>query len=225
MEANEGMKDGLRAASSRGTPIYGECGGLMYLTDRIVLAPGWRGGKGESFAMCGVFPGETRMPARRVVSYVEGEASEASPLGAGRFRGHEFHYSDVVLDKDTRYAYRITRGLGIRDGLDGALVRRTLGTYTHLHPLASLPMFASFVQACRTRTIIRSFVSPSSGESALLIEECPPPWLHPFHVKQGTSRSRLEAQGTKAARSKRYSHVDLPGWEVRPEGGGEDLGL
>jgi len=151
LEANEGMKDGLREVSLQGTPIYGECGGLMYLTDRIVLAPGWRGGKGESFAMCGVFPGETRMPARRVVSYVEGEASEASPLGGGRFRGHEFHYSDVVLEKDTRFAYRITRGLGIRDGLDGALARRTLGTYTHLHPLASLPMFASFVQACRTR--------------------------------------------------------------------------
>jgi cobyrinic acid a,c-diamide synthase len=148
LEANEGMKEGLRAASSRGTPIYGECGGLMYLTDRIVLAPGWRGGKGESFAMCGVFPGETRMPARRVVSYVEGVASEG-PLGSGPFRGHEFHYSDVLLEKDTRFAYRITRGLGIRDGLDGALVRRTLGSYTHLHPLASLPMFAAFVKACR----------------------------------------------------------------------------
>ena len=149
LEANEGMKDGLRAASSAGTPIYGECGGLMYLTDRIVLSPGWRGGKGESFAMCGVFPGETRMPARRVVSYVEGVASDESPLGGGAFRGHEFHYSDVVLDKDTPYAYRITRGLGIRDGLDGALIRRSLGSYTHLHPLASLGMFRKFVEACR----------------------------------------------------------------------------
>jgi cobyrinic acid a,c-diamide synthase len=151
LEANEGMKDGLRAASLQGTPVYGECGGLMYLTDRIVLAPGWRGGKGESFAMCGVFSGETRMPARRVVSYVEGVASDGSPLGGGTFRGHEFHYSDVVLDNDISYAYRITRGKGIREGVDGALVRRTLGSYTHLHPLASLPMFAAFVQACRTR--------------------------------------------------------------------------
>jgi cobyrinic acid a,c-diamide synthase len=151
LEANDGMKEGLRAASSGGIPIYGECGGLMYLTDRIVLAPGWRGGKGESFAMCGVFPGETRMPARRVVSYVEGIASGESPLGAGPFRGHEFHYSDVVLDPGTLYAYRITRGLGISDGQDGALVRRTLGSYTHLHPLASLGMFRRFVEECRAR--------------------------------------------------------------------------
>jgi cobyrinic acid a,c-diamide synthase len=149
LAANEGMKEGLRQASLQGIPVYGECGGLMYLTDRIVLAPGWRGGKGGFFAMCGVFPGETRMPARRVVSYVEGVASGESPLGAGPFRGHEFHYSDVVLEGGTRFAYRITRGLGIRDELDGALVRRTLGSYTHLHPLASLPMFRIFVEGCR----------------------------------------------------------------------------
>ena len=149
LAANEGMKEGIRQASLQGVPIYGECGGLMYLTDRIVLEPGWRGGEGGSSAMCGILTGETRMPARRVVSYVEGVASGECPLGAGPFRGHEFHYSDVVLDRGTRYAYRITRGQGIRDGRDGALVRRTLGSYTHLHPLASLGMFRNFVEECR----------------------------------------------------------------------------
>ncbi|HVN65787.1 MAG TPA: Ni-sirohydrochlorin a,c-diamide synthase [Methanomicrobiales archaeon] len=151
LEGNDGMKEALRQASLGGTPVYGECGGLMYLTDRIILAPGWRGGKGGSFGMCGVFAGETRMPAHRVVSYVEGIASAGSPLGSGPFRGHEFHYSDVVLDPGTRYTYRITRGQGIRDGLDGAVVRNTLGSYTHLHPLASLGMFRAFVEACRRK--------------------------------------------------------------------------
>jgi cobyrinic acid a,c-diamide synthase len=151
LEANEGMKEAVRQASLDRLPIYGECGGLMYLTDRIVLAKGWRGGDGGSFTMCGVFPGETRMPARRVVSYVEGVATAESPLGGGPFRGHEFHYSDVVLDSGTRYVYRITRGIGIRDSFDGALVRRTLGSYTHLHPLASLGMFRAFVGECRNR--------------------------------------------------------------------------
>jgi len=101
--------------------------------------------------MCGVFSGETRMPSRRVVSYVEGIASPGGPLGPGPFRGHEFHYSEVALDGGTEYTYRITRGLGIRDGKDGALVWRTLGSYTHLHPLASLGMFRAFVEGCRRR--------------------------------------------------------------------------
>ena len=57
------------------------------------------------------------MPARRVVSYVEGTSDAGSPLGKASFRGHEFHYSDVVLDRDTRFAYRLSRGVGIRDNL------------------------------------------------------------------------------------------------------------
>ncbi|MFA7071686.1 MAG: Ni-sirohydrochlorin a,c-diamide synthase, partial [Methanoculleus sp.] len=65
------------------------------------------------------------------------------------FRGHEFHYSDVRLLPGTRYAYRLTRGSGIRDGLDGALRDRTIGSYTHLHPVTSRGMLAHFVDCCR----------------------------------------------------------------------------
>ncbi len=97
LEANDRMREGLREVSRNGVPVYAECGGLMYLTDRMTLKKGWQGSeKDQSGDMCGIFPGETRMPARRVVSYVEG-TSEAGPLGKGAFRGHEFHYSDVDL--------------------------------------------------------------------------------------------------------------------------------
>ncbi|NMB77921.1 MAG: Ni-sirohydrochlorin a,c-diamide synthase, partial [Methanomicrobiales archaeon] len=50
---------------------------------------------------------------------------------------------------DTRYAYRLSRGIGIRDAQDGALVNNTLGSYTHLHPVASAGMFRHFVDQCR----------------------------------------------------------------------------
>jgi cobyrinic acid a,c-diamide synthase len=124
----------------------------MYLTDRMVLKEGWQGRKTElSGAMCGVFPGETRMPARRVVSYVEGTSAVGSPMGAARFRGHEFHYSEVVLDASTQYAYTLSRGIGIKDKLDGAVTKNTLGSYTHLHPVGSRDMFWNFVDGCRCR--------------------------------------------------------------------------
>ncbi len=152
LEANDRMRDAVREVSRNGTPIYAECGGLMYLTDRMVLAKGWQGAEAEgSYAMCGVFSGETRMPARRVVSYVEGTSAADSPVGAAQFRGHEFHYSDVVLEKGTRYAYQLSRGIGIHDMLDGAVVNNTLGSYTHLHPVASTGMFRHFVELCRCR--------------------------------------------------------------------------
>jgi len=147
LEANERMREAVREVSRNGTPVYAECGGLMYLTERMVLKKGWQDSDCEqSAAMCGVFSGETRMPARRVVTYVEGSSTPGSPVGAASFRGHAFHYSEGLLAKETRYAYTLSRGVGIRDNYDGAFVENTLGSYTHLHPVASGGMFRHFVE-------------------------------------------------------------------------------
>jgi cobyrinic acid a,c-diamide synthase len=151
LEANDRMREALQEVSRNGVPIYAECGGLMYLTERMTLKMGWQGSAADRTSeMCGVFTGETRMPARRVVSYVEGLSDAGSPVGKASFRGHEFHYSDVVLGRDTRFAYRLSRGVGILDNLDGAVVHNTLGSYTHLHPVASTGMFRHFAELCRT---------------------------------------------------------------------------
>ncbi len=150
LEKNSRMREAVFERCERGIPVYAECGGLMYLTDTICLKSGWQGRKAdEQFEMCGVFSGETIMPARRVVSYVEGESRGTSPLGAGHFRGHEFHYSDVILSPDTTYTFFLSRGQGIKDNLDGAVTRNTIGSYTHLHPVSSRGMFYTFIAACR----------------------------------------------------------------------------
>ena len=153
LEKNEAMRDGIFEVSRNGVPVYAECGGLMYLTESIRLKPGWQGVPGERmYDMAGVFPGETRMPARRIVSYVEGESLPGSPMGQARFRGHEFHYSDVRLAEGTHYAYRLSRGTGIEGMNDGAIAGNTQGSYTHLHPVPSVDMFRHFTRLCRTRS-------------------------------------------------------------------------
>jgi Ni-sirohydrochlorin a,c-diamide synthase len=150
LESNDRMREAVREISRNGIPVYAECGGLMYLTERMLLMEGWQGReKDHCSEMCGVFAGETRMPARRVVSYVEGTCDANSPMGTAQFRGHEFHYSEVTLSPETRFAYRLTRGIGIRDNRDGAVINNTLGSYTHLHPVASAGMFRHFVDLCR----------------------------------------------------------------------------
>lgn len=150
LEANTAMREGLLEVSRNGTPIYAECGGLIYLTERMVLKAGFGGrDREESCDLVGVFQGETRMPARRMLGYVVGRSAAESPVGEAGFRGHEFHYSSVDLAPGTRYAYRLSRGSGIRGGLDGAVRDRTIASYTHLHPVASRGMFEHFVDACR----------------------------------------------------------------------------
>jgi cobyrinic acid a,c-diamide synthase len=150
LEANDSMREAILEVSRNGSPVYAECGGLMYLTECMTLKKGWQGAhKDTEYEMCKVFSGETRMPAKRVVSYVEGTSRSDSPVGAAAFRGHEFHYSDVVLSSGTLFAYQLSRGIGIHENLDGAVIDNTLGSYTHLHPVASAGMFRHFVELCR----------------------------------------------------------------------------
>ena len=150
LEANDSMREAILEVSRNGSPVYAECGGLMYLTECMTLKKGWQGAhKDTEYEMCKVFSGETRMPAKRVVSYVEGTSRSDSPVGAAAFRGHEFHYSDVVLSPGTLFAYQLSRGIGIHENLDGAVIDNTLGSYTHLHPVASAGMFRHFVELCR----------------------------------------------------------------------------
>jgi len=150
LEANDPMRETILEVSRNGSPVYAECGGLMYLTERMTLKKGWQDAhKDTVYEMCKVFSGETRMPARRVVSYVEGTSRSDSPVGAAAFRGHEFHYSEVVLSPDTHFAYQLSRGVGIHENLDGAIMDNTQGSYTHLHPVASAGMFRQFVELCR----------------------------------------------------------------------------
>jgi cobyrinic acid a,c-diamide synthase len=150
LEANDGMREAIRESSRNGVPVYAECGGLIYLTERMVLNAGFMGAEREvAYDLAGVFAGETRMPARRMLGYIVGTSAADSPVGEASFKGHEFHYSDVRLAPDTRFAYRLTRGGGIRDGLDGATRDATVGSYAHLHPVMSRGMFAHFVALCR----------------------------------------------------------------------------
>jgi cobyrinic acid a,c-diamide synthase len=55
-------------------------------------------------------------------------------------RGHEFHYSRV-FERETKegkhFSFRMKRGQGIMDKMDGLCYKNVLATYTHLHALGS----------------------------------------------------------------------------------------
>ncbi|MBN2733553.1 MAG: Ni-sirohydrochlorin a,c-diamide synthase [Methanomicrobiaceae archaeon] len=152
LEANSSMREAILEISRNNVPVYAECGGLIYLTDKLTLKTGWNNLKSDlQYDMAGVFDGETRMPTRRVIGYVKGTSDAKCPLGASDFSGHEFHHTDVILPKDTHFSYKLSRGKGIRDNYDGALKNRTLASYTHLHPVASKDMIKNFVSECRNK--------------------------------------------------------------------------
>jgi len=153
LEENASMREAIVRAAEAGVPIYAECGGLMYLCRSIQTKAGWQGRESAfRYQMCGLFPGDASIPSRRVLGYVEGR-SHGGLMGESDFRGHEFHYSEIVMNPGERYMFRLSRGEGIFDGNDGIVYKNAIGSYAHLHPVASSDMFASFLSACRDGSV------------------------------------------------------------------------
>ncbi len=132
----------LRRLASDGMPVFGECGGLLFLCERLEAKDG--------YPMAGLLPATARMTDKlQALDYVEGEWKEGPSLvpGHATLRGHEFHYSSVSCGRDARFALMLSRGKGISDGQDGCYAHETVGTYTHS---CFSPAFAqSFIQAAR----------------------------------------------------------------------------
>lgn len=135
----------IKEAAEDGMPIYGECGGLMYLCESVVS----KDGDSEN-RMAGVLPASTMMTGRlQALGYVEGDVVGENPVvDTGRvIRGHEFHYSKMDCARDARFAYRFRRGKGIVEDKDGLVEHQALGSYLHTH-FSSFSM-ERFVESCR----------------------------------------------------------------------------
>jgi cobyrinic acid a,c-diamide synthase len=144
LEKNRQMIKSIVKAAGRGMPIYGECGGLMYMTRSI------SGYKGERHArkMMALVDADTVMTSKLTLSYTEADCN--GPIfGRTHIRGHEFHYSLIDnISSDSKFAYFLSKGRGIKDFRDGFVVGSTgLAAYMHLH-FASSKLAERLVSAC-----------------------------------------------------------------------------
>ncbi|HUS76661.1 MAG TPA: Ni-sirohydrochlorin a,c-diamide synthase [Methanothrix sp.] len=146
LSENAGMRRALEQAHERDMPIFAECGGLMYLAREIE----WDGEKRE---MLGLVPGKTRRGTVRVVSYVHGHIAQDCALGktGEAIMGHEFHHSEMLMDENVKYAIRLDRGTGIKDGWDGMCEGNLVASYTHIHSASFRGFPANFLRACKER--------------------------------------------------------------------------
>jgi cobyrinic acid a,c-diamide synthase len=148
LSQNRSLRQAIHSASLAGMPIYAECGGFMYLCDRLTDS------QGTTYPMAGCFPFATRMLDRRkALGYREVRLKRDAAVGpAGLLaRGHEFHYSEIVEGDrgavETIYATSPRSG-GVASS-EGFRIANTLGSYIHLH-FGSNPVVAShFTAACR----------------------------------------------------------------------------
>jgi cobyrinic acid a,c-diamide synthase len=143
---NRSLRQEIRQLSRKNMPIYGECGGFMYLCREMGDT------HGDVFPMTGCLPFGTRMLDRlKALGYREITQTQATVLGpAGQTaRGHEFHYSAIADGAvDANGVYRVTDRAGMQKSAEGFVVDQTLGSYVHLH-FGSCPQAAThFVNTC-----------------------------------------------------------------------------
>ena len=128
---NDSMKKSILEAYNQGTVIYGECGGMMYLLERLIDCDG------SSFNMCGVLSGTSRMENRRQgLGYIIAEATCDNVIckRGDTFRAHEFHWSKLLdVPENTIFAYKTRKSNGKESGYDGICKKNVLASYTHVH--------------------------------------------------------------------------------------------
>jgi cobyrinic acid a,c-diamide synthase len=128
LASNMGLRGDIRRAVEAGLPVYAECGGLMYLSRSLT----WNGPK---YDMVGVVPGDVVMgsrPVGRGYAVLEETADGCWPPQSAAVPAHEFHYSHLEnLPSGLKYAYRVLRGHGIADGMDGFVHKHLLASYCH----------------------------------------------------------------------------------------------
>jgi len=145
LAGNVGALKTVRQLAEDGTPIYAECGGLMYLADAL------EDPDGVAHPMVGLLPSTIRMrPRSMTLGYREIRFSADAPLGrAGTAaRGHEFHYS--TIDPVPTTVPRVWRLEGRHGGdrPEGYLIGHALMTYVHLHFASNPDLPRAFVEAC-----------------------------------------------------------------------------
>ncbi len=163
LSLNAPLLASVRAWADAGKPLYAECGGMMY------LSAGISDFEGRRFPMAGVFPFETVMTKKPRLGYREIQLAEDCILGrkGERFRGHEFHYSEIADDamrnsdplcsrehsqtlgagfgrrnkENEKMIYAVRDARGREKGREGYCYKNTLASYVHVH-FGSNPLIA-----------------------------------------------------------------------------------
>lgn len=151
LSENQAMRQAVFDFAHSGGIIYGECGGFMYLCDRIETA------ELQSHTMCGIFPFAVQMKQRLSrLGYRKPSLKDDCLLG-GRgqhLHGHEFHYSEIVGstgNMPTLYQME-------PDFHEGYAFRNVIGGYLHLHFARNRENISSFIQKLAESKVVTTTI-------------------------------------------------------------------
>lgn len=137
------MKAAIKHAIENKLPCIAECGGFMYLQERLTFLDN------ESYEMVGALRGESHMTKRLMrFGYIQLEAQKDNLLSkkGDWLRAHEFHYSDSSYNGESFKAIKSGKNI-VWECIEAN--ESLFAGYPHIHFYSHLNMAKSFVEACK----------------------------------------------------------------------------
>jgi cobyrinic acid a,c-diamide synthase len=154
LSRNGSLLQDIRDFAQANKPIYAECGGLMYLAEKLITL------EGQGYSMAGILPVAIEMTKSLVhFGYADVEFAHDCLLGERGtvVRGHSFHCSRIVAHGRLGCVYRVHYSLSNRTEQEGFVRGSVLGTYIHLHFRSNPSLASSFLQqAGSTRPFVEA---------------------------------------------------------------------
>lgn len=151
LSTNRPLISAIRDFAETGRPIYGECGGFMYIGRELARLDGRR------WPMVGLLPTSIHMTDRLVhfgytdLHFLEDGLAEKDTW----LRGHSFHYSRVIDDGGTDKKAVAHFSLSGDAQPEGFTAGNIFGSYIHIHFAGSPLVAARFVSLARSQKLVQ----------------------------------------------------------------------
>lgn len=120
------FQSGMRAATTKGVVVYGECGGYMVLGEALEDA------QGMSHPMLGLLPLETSFAKRKLHLGYRSLMPLAGAPWQMLLKAHEFHYASIVREGDAERLFKVRDAMGEECGEAGLRVGSVSGSFMHV---------------------------------------------------------------------------------------------
>ena len=152
LAANKLVREQLQQVIKQNIPVYAECGGLMYLCDRLIDL------QGKSWNMLGIIPTTAIMSSRLTLGYRQAfplndssliATTGCKPCTPTTLWGHEFHRSQLA-DISPQPLWKL-KGCSVRSKTvrEGWRINNVHASYLHLHFGESKFLLKRWLNYCR----------------------------------------------------------------------------
>jgi cobyrinic acid a,c-diamide synthase len=142
---NSSAQQAVKSSILAGIPTYAECGGLMYLCEKIIDF------NEQDYPMTGILPTAAVMEKRLTLGYRQATALQDSPLvkEGDRFWGHEFHRSSLTLTPTQPLLALQGYDARLQFPPEGWLQYQVHASYIHVHFGAQPQLAKRLLQHCQ----------------------------------------------------------------------------